>query len=257
MSLGALPAGTAPGDEAAAARSIREMFSRVAPRYDLLNLLLSARIDRSWRGALVRRTGSVLARPEARCLDLCCGTGDVLLAIERERERLCGAERRPAAGSDFCRPMLDGAARKTARRGVRCPLFEADALRVPLRDHSLDLITVAFGFRNLTNYRAGLEEFHRLLAPGGVLAILEFSRPSNPLWRPVFEFYFRRILPRIGNSLSGAGQAYSYLQSSVEQFWSAEELRLEMLRAGFARAEFTALTGGVSALHLASKESVL
>src|SRR6185436_16687310 len=116
----------------------------------------------------------LLRAPGTRALDLCCGTGDLLLALEADRGG-------PLWGSDFCHPMLTAAARKVARRGFRSQVFEADALGIPARDGSFDLITVAFGFRNLANYRKGLEEMRRVLRPGGMAAILEFSQPPNPL----------------------------------------------------------------------------
>ena len=253
MSLGATPSGVQPGDEAETSRRVREMFGRVAPRYDLLNRLLSVRIDRYWRRVLVRRTAAILERPEARVLDLCCGTGDVLLALEAKRKRLHGALAAPLIGSDFSRPMLEGAARKLDRVAASATLVEADATRFPLADESVDLITIAFGFRNLASYRGGLEEFYRLLRPGGCLAILEFSRPTNPIWGPLFEFYFRNVLPRVGNAISGAGDAYSYLQRSVERFWTPAETEEQMRDVGYINVERTALSGGIACLHLGSK----
>ena len=253
MPSGASPAGVRPGDEAAASRHIREMFGRVAPRYDLLNRLLSARIDVYWRNRMVKAVRDTLERPDARVLDVCCGTGDVALALEQARARFCGEARRPVTASDFCRPMLTGAKPKLERGGYASPLVEADAMRFPLPDGSVDLITVAYGFRNLANYDGGLEELARLLAPGGRLAILEFSQPTNRLWGPLFEWYFRNVLPRIGNAVSGAGDAYSYLQRSVEKFLSPEELCDAMRRAGFSEARYESLTGGISCLHVGRK----
>jgi len=250
---GAAPAGVRPGDEQQSARRIREMFGRVAPRYDLLNRLLSLRVDQYWRRVLARKLRPRLARPELRWLDLCCGTGDLALALEGERQRLCGAARRPGLASDFCRPMLTAARKKFSGRGVRAGIVEADALAFPLPGGSLDLITMAFGFRNLANYRKGLEEAHRLLAPGGCLAILEFSKPRNRLWGPLFEWYFRNLLPCIGNRISGAGDAYGYLQKSVEKFPSPDKLAAEMRSSGFSSVEYYPLTGGIAVLHLAVK----
>lgn len=255
MSTGASPAGVRPGDEAAASKTIREMFGRVAPRYDLLNRLLSGRIDVYWRSKMVRALRPYLERPEAKVLDLCCGTGDVLLALERERDKRIGGDPRTAVmGSDFCRPMLDGAYEKVDGSNRFSPLIEADAMRFPASDGAFDVITIAYGFRNLAHYRRGLDECRRLLAPGGCLAILEFSQLTWPVFRTLFDFYFRRVLPRIGNSLSGAGDAYSYLQNSVEKFLTPEQLRDQMLAAGFERVEFERLTGGISCLHLAYRE---
>src|SRR5947209_947402 len=165
--------GTTPkgiSDERQAAAWVRDMFGQVAPRYDLLNHLLSANIDKLWRARTVERVSSILSRPDARILDLCCGTGDLTIAL---RQKAAGQ----VLGSDFCHPMLTAAQRKT-----KIPFFEADALTLPVSDESFDLVTVAFGFRNLANYEAGLKELRRVLRPGGLLAILEFSTPPNPVF---------------------------------------------------------------------------
>ena len=150
-------------------------------------------------------------------------------------------------GSDFCHPMLVAARRKIPGRGV---LFESDALQLPVRDASLDLITVAFGFRNLANYEAGLREMRRVLRPGGMAAILEFSQPRNSLFAAVYHFYSRRILPLIGGMITGAGDAYRYLPESIQKFPDAPELAAQMRRAGFDEVSFECLTGGSVALHI-------
>ena len=253
MSLGSTPVGVRPGDEEAASRSIREMFGRVAPRYDLLNRLLSGRVDVYWRNVLVASVSEYLDNPSARVLDLCCGTGDVIVALEKERGRRAGPSRAATIGSDFSRPMLRAAQGKLARKCRDIRLIEADGLRFPAPDNSYDVITIAFGFRNFANYRRGLEELHRLLKPGGCLAILECSQPPNRLWGPIFDWYFRNVLPKIGNAMSGAGDAYSYLQRSVERFYSPEELEAEMRKAGLEGVRFRRLTGGISCLHLGYK----
>jgi demethylmenaquinone methyltransferase/2-methoxy-6-polyprenyl-1,4-benzoquinol methylase len=219
------------------------MFGRVAHRYDLANHLLSFNIDRLWRRHTVRSVRHILNRPDARTLDICCGTGDLALALERSSAA-------PVIASDFCRPMLTAAQAKIARGHARVALFEGDALSLPLADGSLDLITVAFGFRNLANYQAGLREMRRVLKPGGVAAILEFSRPPNPLFAAAYQFYSRRILPLIGGALSGSRDAYLYLPESVRKFPGPEELAWQMREAGFAEVRFEYLTGGIVALHL-------
>jgi demethylmenaquinone methyltransferase/2-methoxy-6-polyprenyl-1,4-benzoquinol methylase len=226
-------------DEREAAAWVRGMFARVARRYDLANHLLSFNIDRLWRARTVRRVRPILERPGARVLDVCCGTGDLTLALARA----CPT---PVFGSDFCHPMLLAARGKAIRAG----LFEADALRLPLRDASLDLVTVAFGFRNLANYRAGLAEMRRVLRPNGMAAILEFSEPPNAVFAALYHFYSRRILPLIGGALSGSRDAYTYLPESVRKFPPAEELAVEMRRAGFAEVRYERFTGGIVALHL-------
>ena len=246
---GAAPAGVEPSDSVAVSRVVREMFGRVAPRYDLLNHLLSGQIDRYWRRKLVRAVRPYLDRDESRIADLCCGTGDVALAFGRARRKSPRAQ--PCLASDFCRPMLERADEKLRRAGHRFPLVEADASRMPLPDGSLDLIAIAYGFRNLANYRGGAEEFARLLASGGCLAILEFSQPTSRLWRAVFNAYFEHALPRLGNAISGSGGAYSYLQESVARFPEPEAVRTLLCDAGFERVEARVLTGGVSMLYLA------
>ena len=238
---GTTPAGTS--NEAEAARWVRGMFSRVAPRYDLLNHLLSFNADRYWRARTASRLREVLRRPDSRVLDICCGTGDLVTALERARGG-------GVMGSDFCHPMLTEAARKFARRGYRSTLFEADALLLPLAGGSLDCITAAFGFRNLANYRAGLAEMRRVLKPGGLAAILEFSQPPSPLFAALYGFYSRRLLPAIGGLVSGSRDAYAYLPESVRKFPTAERLAEEMRETGFGDVVFERMTFGVVALHL-------
>jgi demethylmenaquinone methyltransferase/2-methoxy-6-polyprenyl-1,4-benzoquinol methylase len=243
--LGARSDQDAARGEAEAARWVRGMFGRVAHRYDLANHLLSFQIDRYWRARTVRRTREILLRPEARVLDICCGTGDLLLALAGQ-----ATQGRRVLGSDFCHPMLVAAHAKIARRRAPAVLFESDALALPLRDRSLDLITVAFGFRNLANYEVGLKEMRRVLAPGGMAAILEFSQPPNAAFAAIYNFYARRILPWIGGALSGSRDAYTYLPESVRKFPSAGELAAMMHSAGFAEVSFEYLTGGIVAVHV-------
>lgn len=224
-------------DERLAAAWVRNMFGQVAPRYDLLNHVLSMNIDRIWRARTVRRLAGILARKEARVLDLCCGTGDLAIALRENANA-------QVLASDFCHPMLTAAAKKT---GV--PLFEADALQLPVADASVDLLTVAFGFRNLANYEAGLVECKRLLRPGGTLAILEFSTPPNAIFAGFYGFYSDRVLPAIGGALSGAREAYSYLPESVRRFPDAPGLARLMESAGYRNVQFERMTFGVVALH--------
>jgi len=219
------------------------MFGRIAPRYDLLNHVLSMNIDRHWRAATVRRLAAILANPEARVLDIACGTGDLMLALAaRGQARVFG--------SDFCHPMLIEAGAK-AGRGAK--LFEADALELPIADGSIDLATIAFGFRNLASYDQGLRELQRILKPGGVLAILEFSTPPNPLLARLYGFYSRSILPVVGGWISGSREAYTYLPESVRKFPNAEELADQMRAAGFANVRFHRMTAGIVALHLGDR----
>jgi demethylmenaquinone methyltransferase / 2-methoxy-6-polyprenyl-1,4-benzoquinol methylase len=222
------------------------MFADVAPRYDLLNHLLSFQIDRAWRKALRKRLAAVLGRPDARVLDVCCGTGDVLFHLED------GAAAQ-VLGADFCHPMLVSANRKAASRGREARLIEADALELPLADNSLDAISIAFGFRNLANYRAGLAEFYRVLKPGGVLAILEFSHPQGRLMKSSYGFYSKIVMPALGALVSGSREAYRYLSESIRHFPDADALREMLESGGFTEADFELLTGGIAALHTGRK----
>jgi demethylmenaquinone methyltransferase/2-methoxy-6-polyprenyl-1,4-benzoquinol methylase len=243
MIRGATPAGVQPGDEAAASRHVRQMFGRVAPRYDLLNHVLSFQADRYWRRFTVERVRHALERPGARPLDLCCGTGDLLAALGRVSPG-------PLYGSDFCRPMLAAAREKL---GGKARLIEADALALPLPDGSFDVVTVAFGLRNLANYRLGLAEMHRVLRPQGLAAVLEFSQPPGRLMGPAYQFYLRRVLPWLGGAISGAGNAYRYLQQSVEKFLTPEALAAVMREAGFQQVRYWPLTGGIAVLHIGER----
>jgi demethylmenaquinone methyltransferase/2-methoxy-6-polyprenyl-1,4-benzoquinol methylase len=219
------------------------MFGRVAPRYDLANHLLSANVDRYWRNRTVACVRDILKRPETRVLDLACGTGDLLIALERDAGRRL-------IGSDFCHPMLTGAQTKIRHDRLKSVLVEADALALPFPDSSLDLVTIAFGYRNLANYRAGLIEMRRVLRTGGALAILEFTQPPNKAFAAAYNWYSRRVLPVLGGAISGAPDAYRYLPESVRKFPDAPELARRMTDSGFLRVQWEYLTFGIAALHI-------
>jgi demethylmenaquinone methyltransferase/2-methoxy-6-polyprenyl-1,4-benzoquinol methylase len=252
-----LPGSRPPGvaDEAVASRQVREMFSRIAPRYDLLNHLLSLRFDVAWRNRLARRFRSVLARPDVRVLDLCCGTGDLTLALAAERPSRDASSSGVILGADFAHPMLARAKLKAggAGRSTIMKFLEADALALPFADQSFDLVTTAFGFRNLANYAAGLAELHRILRPGGSIAILEFTEPQGALFGRVFRFYFHHVLPKLGGIVSGSAQAYGYLPGSVASFPPPAELAGLMVRHGFTQVHAERWTGGIVALHTAQR----
>ena len=244
---GTTPPGTR--DEQQASRWVERMFARIAPRYDLLNHLLSFNIDRSWRKVLLQRAAPVLGNGDARVLDLCCGTGDVLLDFQKvAKARIYGA--------DFCHPMLTATQRKAQNSGFDALLIEADALTLPIAENSLDLISISFGFRNLTNYRGGLAELYRVLKPGGQLLILEFSHPSSSFVKAGYSLYSRIILPLVGTIVSGSREAYDYLPGSIRKFPQAHQLCELMRVAGFVGAEFRLLTGGIAALHAGTKSAV-
>jgi demethylmenaquinone methyltransferase/2-methoxy-6-polyprenyl-1,4-benzoquinol methylase len=243
---GARPEGAE--DEREAAAHVREMFGRIVPRYDFLNHLLSFSLDRVWRRRTAHRFRHVLVRRGARVLDLCCGTGDLAVALRRK----AGPSGARILGADFVHEMLVHARRKALPRAAAL-YVEADALSLPFADASFDLVTAAFGFRNLANYRRGLEEIRRVLRPGGEVGILEFSEPRGALIGPLYRFYFTQILPRVGGAISGNAEAYFYLPSSVVKFPLEEEL-VELMRVvGFDDAAYQSWTGGIVALHTARR----
>jgi demethylmenaquinone methyltransferase/2-methoxy-6-polyprenyl-1,4-benzoquinol methylase len=249
---GAKPAGAE--NEAEAAQSVRQMFDAIAPRYDLLNHLLSANIDRLWWRRTARRFKTVLSEPEAAILDICCGTGDMTMALLKHRP--VGA--RPILAADFAREMLSRGARKFGAReaGKPCAVaLEADALHLPLRSGSLDLIVTAFGFRNLANYEAGLREFSRVLKPGGQLGILDFSEPGG-LMGKAYAVYFRRVLPAIGRMVCGKDGPYSYLPTSVGNFPPPAELLRLMAATGYAECAWQPYTFGIAGLYTARRIAV-
>ncbi len=228
-------------DVEAKARAVRAMFGEIAPRYDLLNRLLSAGVDQRWRRLAVRLA---LEKDPRRVLDVATGTGDVALLLKRAR---------PAAGvvgGDFTPEMLELARAKAERAGLEVRFVEADALALPFADGSFDAVTVAFGFRNFADYERGLAEFRRVLAPGGRAVILEFPPPPRGLLGRVYRFYFGRVLPRIGGVISGKPEAYRYLPSSVASFPEPERLAEMMRAAGFVDVRYRLLTGGIAALHV-------
>jgi len=235
-----------PAQPDTSARAIRDMFAAVAPRYDFLNHFLSFGRDLAWRKAAARALREVLSRPDSLAVDVCCGTGDLALELGRYSAG-------KVIGTDFCRPMLQRAREKAARRLRPVFFLEADTLALPFRDGSLDLVSVAFGFRNLADHAHGLQEMRRVLKPGGVVAILEFSQVHWPILGPLFRFYFHRILPRLGACISGVRGAYQYLPESVSRFPDQESLAAALRGAGFANVSYRNFTGGVAALHLGQR----
>jgi len=226
------------------ARAIRKMFAAVAPRYDFLNHFLSLGRDAAWRKATAEALRHVLERPGSSVADLCCGTGDLAFELERY-----SAGR--VFGTDFCRPMLVLAKKKALRRSM---LFvEADSLALPFPDAFLDLVTLAFGFRNLASYTSGLAEIRRVLKPRGLVAILEFSEVQGMLLGPLFRFYFRHLLPRVGTWISGVHGPYHYLHDSVARFPKQQALADLLNARGFQNVRYANFTGGITALHLAEK----
>jgi demethylmenaquinone methyltransferase/2-methoxy-6-polyprenyl-1,4-benzoquinol methylase len=230
------------------------MFDAIAPRYDLLNHLLSAGIDRLWWRRTARAVRPILARPEAVILDLCCGTGDMTLALDHLRPQLTTHNLQlttaPILALDFSRNMLSLAQPKFAGRNIRA--IEADALHLPFADASIDLITCAFGFRNLASYTDGLAELYRVLRPSGQIAILDFNQPTG-LMGALYSLYFKRILPLLGRLISRDASAYTYLPESVARFPGPPRMIELIAAAGFTAPSWTPYTFGVAGLYRAIK----
>lgn len=239
------------------AQAVQSMFARVARRYDFLNHLLSAGFDLWWRRSTATRLRALIEQPGSIAADLCCGTGDLTFALARVSSgRVIGA--------DFCHPMLEIAREKRRRKlegaggqgPARTQFLAADTLTLPFPDKALDLVSAAFGFRNLANYDLGLREMHRVLKPGGSVAILEFSQVEWPVAGPLFRFYFRRILPLIGTLVSGERGPYQYLPESVKRFPDQKSLARKLRETGFINVKYRNFIGGVAALHLGEKPGV-
>jgi demethylmenaquinone methyltransferase/2-methoxy-6-polyprenyl-1,4-benzoquinol methylase len=244
--IGAAPAGA--GDEASAADAVREMFTSIAPRYDLLNHVLSMNVDRVWWNRTARAFRDILRSPEARVLDLCCGTGDMTFALHRRMNAGNGG----LIGADFSHAMLVRAGEKSGHRTIRW--IEADALQLPFSSSSFQLVTSAFGFRNLANYDRGLAEIRRVLAAGGEVGILDFGEPKGMLGQ-IYRLYFRRVLPAIGTLLSGVPGPYAYLPASVLRFPSPQEMLQRMKDAGFIEVSWTPYTFGIAGLYRGKKSA--
>jgi demethylmenaquinone methyltransferase/2-methoxy-6-polyprenyl-1,4-benzoquinol methylase len=249
--VGASPEGAT--DTRSAAQAVRAMFTAIAPRYDLLNHVLSFNIDRVWWHRTARCFRDTLARPNAQILDLCCGTGDMAFALLR------GATKSPKIlGADFSHAMLQRAQSKSSGRSVSnehasTPRWiEADALGLPFPDEHFDLVTSAFGFRNLADYDAGLREILRVLKPGGECGILDFGEPEG-IMGSLYRLYFKQVLPRVGTLISGVRGPYAYLPASVERFPPPEEMLIRMRSCGFSQAEWTPYTFGIAGLYRGKK----
>lgn len=238
---GASPKGTT--DPESAARAVRDMFTAIAPTYDRLNHLLSANVDKLWWRRAAETFKPIWLRPDARVLDLCCGTGDMAFALRRRGGRA------NIIGADFSHAMLKLALAKTG--GAKIEWLEADALQLPFADASFDLVTSAFGFRNLADYDAGLREIRRVLKAGGEFGILEFSQPEGMLGT-LYGFYFRKVLPRVGRLISGSS-AYSYLPASVSRFPAPAEMLERMKASGFRDVSWTRYSFGIAGLFRGSR----
>jgi demethylmenaquinone methyltransferase/2-methoxy-6-polyprenyl-1,4-benzoquinol methylase len=242
--VGAAPVGA--NDESSAAVAVRDMFSSIAPRYDFLNHALSMNIDRLWWNRTARMFDPVLSRPSVRALDLCCGTGDMTFALYRRMKNAPDG----LIGADFSHPMLVRATHKTGDKRIRW--VEADALNLPFTNSQFDLVTAAFGFRNLVNYDRGLAEIYRVLAADGEIGILDFGEPHG-LIGAIYRVYFRHVLPKIGTLISGVRGPYAYLPRSVQRFPPPEEMLQRMRDTCFREVSWTPYTIGIAGLYRGKK----
>jgi demethylmenaquinone methyltransferase/2-methoxy-6-polyprenyl-1,4-benzoquinol methylase len=242
---GAVPEGAS--DAQSAANAVREMFTSIAPRYDLLNHVLSLHVDQLWWRKTARVFAHILSRPGARVLDLCCGTGDMAFALLRQ----AGKSSPAILGVDFSRAMLQRARQKSGAASL-LRWVEADALRLPFPSAHFDLVVSAFGFRNLANYDAGLREIMRVLRPGGECGILDFGEPQGAIGK-VYRVYFKHVLPALGTLISGVQGPYAYLPASVARFPQPEELLDRMRDTGWLEASWSPYTFGIAGLYRARK----
>lgn len=233
-------------DERKHAEDVREMFSRISPKYDFLNHFLSGNVDKRWRKLVTKKLADKLNDKDALVLDVACGTGDLALELQK-------AAKAKVIGTDFCRPMLAIAKDKNAPENLTIPYLEADGMNLSFADNTFDAVTIAFGLRNFSNWEDGLRELHRILKKDGKLIILEFSAPVVPGFRQLFQFYFTKILPKIGGIVSGSRGAYEYLSESVARFPDQKGLVNMMRETGFSAVEYKNLTGGIAAIHAGSK----
>jgi len=228
------------------AAQIQRMFASIAGRYDLANRVLSLSLDRYWRRRAVSKLEPFLPH-DALVLDLCTGTGDLAFELSKLAQ---------VVGCDFCRPMLTLGQKKAEQNELRhgVEFVEGDALSLPFPSHLFDAVTIAFGLRNLENYHTGLREIHRVLRPSGSLLMLEFAQPQVPIFRYLYLFYFTRILPRLGQLVSGETGPYSYLPQSVREFPDPRGLEKILRQEGFMVASRHAMTWGVVSLYVGTKQ---
>jgi demethylmenaquinone methyltransferase/2-methoxy-6-polyprenyl-1,4-benzoquinol methylase len=231
-----------PGEQRAA--KVRQLFAAIAGRYDFLNDLQSLGLHRRWKRRMVRMCG---ARPGIRALDVCCGTGDITLRMARAGARVTGL--------DFSEAMLVVARRRLEKEPVqpRVDFIEGDAMKLPFADNTFDVVTVAYGLRNQADWECGLREMQRVAAPGGRLVVLDFGKPSNPLWRLLYFTYLRLVVPLLGRVFCGDADAYGYILESLRHYPAQAGLHAKMSQAGLENVQTTNLLGGIMSLTQAVK----
>jgi demethylmenaquinone methyltransferase/2-methoxy-6-polyprenyl-1,4-benzoquinol methylase len=229
-------------------KRVRQMFGEIAARYDLLNHLLSLNVDKLWRWQTVRY---LPPRGDGPILDVCTGTGDLALAYRRKAN-----EKATVIAADFCHPMLAIGETKSRKAKLESGVIfvEADAQELPFADDTFQIVSVAFGLRNVSDTDRGLREMTRVCRPGGQVAVLEFSMPTWQPFKGLYGWYFRNVLPRIGQMLARNRQeAYNYLPQSVGEFPQGEALAERMRAAGLNSVRFIPFTFGVATLYLGTK----
>ena len=235
-----------PGEQRAA--KVQDLFARIAPRYDLINDLQSFGLHRYWKRRVLR-----LAHPQPcqRALDLCCGTGDLALALARR-----GAH---VAGLDFSERMLDTAQTRQTRiprhHCVTLRLIRGDALRIPFSDNSFDIVTVGYGLRNLASWETGLREMQRVASPGGRLVVLDFGKPDNALWRGLYFGYLRLFVPWLGRIFCGNASAYAYILESLKHYPAQHAVAAKMREFGLVNVRIVSLLGGAMSINYSEKRS--
>lgn len=244
------PAADAPEGSDQTPEKIRSMFERISPSYDRLNLLLSGAMDRRWRARMADEMTRGL-RPITRVLDVAAGTGDLANAIRRRAAGSAAGAAPLVVGADFTRSMLVRARKKFGADGYQW--IEADGLRLPFADAAFDLSSIGFGLRNMADRRAALAEMARVVRPGGRVGVLEFSQPTHPVFRALYDFYSFTIMPRVGHWLSGSS-AYLYLPQSIRSFLGPEELAALMREVGLVNVRWIPLAMGSVVIHVGEKK---
>lgn len=222
--------------------TISSMFDSIAPGYDFLNHTLSFQVDRLWRKRMIRKVFDSGAK---NVLDLACGTADVSIGLHKKGMS--------PIGMDFSEKMLEIAKKKAARKRCDIQFINASADDIPFPDNTFDAVTIAFGIRNFDNREKCIQEIFRVMRPKGMLAILEFTIPTNKIWKGIYTFYFKNLLPLVGSCVSKHKKAYEYLPASAFEFPQREEFCKELIEVGFKNVQYKSNTGGIACLYIGVK----